>query len=373
MKSRTSISIAILSCLAVLGWFVYLVLFPSEQDRPHEMKESVDSALESTVQGSAVSSVKVSSRKKLAAAGQMETADKDSSDSLKLEKVMDLPWGDAPGQVGRKTADESAPEGPMSFFVDDSGRIILLDQVNNRVQIFDEDQKPAVVNLPGDTYQDVSTTKDGDVVVMDRLARKDIETYGPDGKLLTSVPLEGMGVEEGGGVTGMFQREDGTWVEVEHSKLVRVADSDGKADADRPILPGRFSADGSLLLSAVKDSGESALILSRPSDSPDQVPTSFARVRFEKPLAYLTALESDGVGRVFVGAVLMEQPSGSGPAQGWDVIVAIDAQGRELGRLELPILEGGLEQFRSIRVGADGILYWLRFGPGGAQLVRIVL
>ncbi len=376
MRLNTKLWIGMFSFLVVLLGVAFVVFSPYDEEQPQVEPDVLDSGASASMQDIHPAG---GPSKKVVTANPPKGQDRDdivsgaeSSGSLKLEKVMDLPWGDAPGQVGRKEANESAPEGPMSFFVDDSGRLILLDQVNSRVQVFDEGSDPAILNLPDETYQDVTTTEDGDVMVMDRLARKDIETYGPDGKMLASVGLEGQGVEESGGVTGMFQRPDGTWVEVEHSRLVRVANKSGQADPDRPVLPGRFSADGTVLLSAVKDSPDSALLLSRPSDSPTQVPTSLARIHFEKPLAFLTALESDQSGRIFVGAVLMQESS-PGVAQSWETIVALDAMGHELGRVTMPIVAGALEQFRNIRVGADGALYWLRLGPNGAQLIRIVL
>jgi hypothetical protein len=309
-------------------------------------------------------------------------ADHDAADAAdtatagpRVETVVTLPWGEAPGQVGHKIPEEGAPEGPMSFYVAEDGRVLVLDQVNSRVQVLDPGQPPAVIDLPADTYQDLGVTGDGDVVVMDRLSRRSIETWGPDGRLLASAGIEGPGVDEGGGVTGLFQRPDGTWIEVEHQRVVRVASSSGKPDPDRPVLPGRFSADGTTLLMTAKESAATAVVLGRPAVAPDALPVLIARVPFDLPLAYLVALESDPAGRIYLAAVLI-QPNPAGPqltGAAFEEIVVLAPGGQELGRARLPASLGPEEQFRPVRLGADGQLYLMRCEPDGARLGRLVL
>src|SRR5262245_33049182 len=51
-------------------------------------------------------------------------------------RVIDARWGSAPGQLGRRRGSEEAPEGPMSFAVGPGGDVLVLDQVNARVQRF---------------------------------------------------------------------------------------------------------------------------------------------------------------------------------------------------------------------------------------------
>ncbi len=309
------------------------------------------------------------------AAADRAAGDQTADTGPRVETVVTLPWGDGPGQVGHKIPEEGAPEGPMSFAVTADGRVLVLDQVNSRVQVLDPGQAPAVIDLPADTYQDLDVTREGDVVVMDRLSRRSIETWGPDGRLLASASLEGPGVDEGGGVTGLFQRPDGTWIEVEHQRVVRVASTSGRPDPDRPVLPGRFSSDGATLLSAAKEGPGTALILGRPAVAPDTLPSLIARVAFDLPLAYLTALESDPVGRIYLAAVLI-QPRPDAPhaaLSAYQEIVVLAPGGQELGRARLPAPVGPEEQFRPVRLGADGHLYLLRCEPDGARLGRLVL
>lgn len=306
---------------------------------------------------------------------QVEIAEAPSQSGAQFETVLEIPWGDGPGQVGRRLADESAPEGPMSFVVTDDGRLVLLDQVNQRVQVFDPDQPPTSVALPADTYEDLDLDKDGNLVVIDRLARRSIETFGPDGKLLSSVALQGPGVPDGGGVTGLFSRPDGTWVEVEHQRLVRVADASGRADPDRPELPGRFSADGSRLLLASREGPQAVVILGRPADAPQQAPVLIARIGFSLPVWHLTGLESDHLGRIYLGALAVrERPVPPHDAlEAHEEIVVLSAAGIELGRARLAAASGPEEQFRSLRLGGDGFLYLLRCAQAGVELRRLML
>ncbi len=299
-------------------------------------------------------------------------ASREKKETKGMQVVKRFEWGDKPGQLGHKLADEGAPEGPMSFVVDDSGRVVILDQVNSRLQVFDPDMKPATIDLPADSYQDIAADADGNPVLLDRLARRSVEIYSPDGKLIQKIALEGKGVPEGGGVTGLFYRTDGIWVEVEHTRLVRVADADGRPDSRRPVMPGRFSKDGNRILSASRSGRQSAELMSWPAADPNSAPVLLARLQFDFHLAAINALESDASGRIFLGALLINER----PAPPHDItaageeIVLLAPDGSIGKRIRLPVNSGPEEQFRPIRLGADGKLYRLRCTSDGAILER---
>jgi hypothetical protein len=287
-----------------------------------------------------------------------------------LEPVLRVAWGDGPKQIGHKLPEEGAPEGPMSFSVDESGRIWILDQVNQRVQIFDRQGEPGSVNLPADTYQDMALNPDGDLVVIDRLAGRKVETYGPDGKLLASVDLEGGAVFEGGAVTGLFTNESGTWVEVEHRALVQVSDAAGRATPERQVLPGRFSADGVSLLTAMKTGTHSAAVLARPLSDPQRAPQLVAQVHFSAPLVFLTALESDSLGRVVLAGLTAEPGSdpGQGLANARQELWVLAPGGQVDRHVLLAAATGPEEIFRPLRLGPDGNLYILRCDEHGVSI-----
>ena len=292
-----------------------------------------------------------------------------------FDVVFFAPWGSGEGRLGRREAEESDPAGPMGFVLDDAGRAAVLDQVNSRVVVFEEGRQVEEIGLPADTYQDLQLDEDGNLVLMDRLARRSVELFDPRGKPIARVDLEGSGVPEGGGTTALFMREDGVWVEVEHTRLVRVADARGRPDQKRPQVGGRFSADGAWLLSAAREGRHQAVILARPASAPGELPRLFSRVGFTLPILHLLTLESDSAGRVLLAAHLArfdkEAP--------FDVLeerieaVLLGPDGTEIDRVQLPASRGALDQFRTLRFSPDGVLYHLYYDESGVSLRRVVL
>jgi hypothetical protein len=182
------------------------------------------------------------------------------------EVVFTAPWGTGPGQVGRQAPEEGAPEGPMSFVIDDKGRYLVLDQVNSRIQVFEPGRPAQSISLFGNTFQDLILDGNGNRLVLDRLGSASITRLDPDGKYLGEIDLIGPHIPEGGVITGMFAKEDGIWIEVEHRRMVRVADADGNPDPDRPTVAGRFTADGRWLLTAALERPRGAAVFKQSTD-----------------------------------------------------------------------------------------------------------
>jgi hypothetical protein len=286
------------------------------------------------------------------------------------EVVVSAPWGSGPGEIGRTRPSEGAPEGPMSFTLDARGRIHVLDQVNSRIQIFEKGKEPRSVALPSDTYQDIEVDARGNTIVLDRLVTGSIAFIDENGSVSHSVPIVGPGVPEGGGVTALFARDDGVWVEVEHTSSVRVADASGAPDKERPVVRGRPSADGSARLTAALDgpSGASVEVASmRGAEEPVR-----ASVSFPMRVHGLHALESDASGRVYLAANLLRE--GGAPAfevlEEREVVVVLSPRGVEIGRFDIAPPQGPEEQLRPIRVAADGSIYQLVCRERGATVER---
>jgi hypothetical protein len=261
----------------------------------------------------------------------------------------------------------------MSFAVDGRGRVHVLDQLNTRIQIFEPGQEPRVVALPSDTFQDIDVDRSGRVVAMDRLATETIAFLDPAGSLDHTVPLAGAGVPEGGGVTGLFSRDDGVWVEVEHKELVRIADASGEPDPSRPAVAGRWSADGASLLRAALAGPTTALVTSHPT-SGHGADVSIP-IEFSMPILAIHALESDADGRIYLAANLVREEEAA-PFEVVDereTVVVLDRDGRELGRVEVAPPQGPEEQFRPIRVAPDGAIYQLVCNEAGATIERFSL
>ena len=287
--------------------------------------------------------------------------------------VFQAAWGRGAGELGREVPTEGAPEGPASFVVGPAGRVYVLDQVNVRVQVFEQGRPVETISLPRDTYQDIGLDRDGRLVLLDRLVNRSMDIVDLSGRLVRSFPLEGRSVPEGGGTTGLFVYPNGIWVEVEHTSLVRIADENGKPDVTRSVAAGRYSADGHWLLRAALAGRHGAVVLSQPVHSVRPSLGVFARIAFPRRAAHLTALGTDLQGRVVLAALLMQRRSRP-PFEVLTAehhVVVLKRDGTEHRRLSLPVNSSPEEQFRGLRVAPDGALYHLSFDPSGVTLRRI--
>ncbi|MEZ4220328.1 MAG: hypothetical protein R3B13_05305 [Polyangiaceae bacterium] len=257
----------------------------------------------------------------------------------------------------------------MSFAVDDRGRAFVLDQVNSRVEVFGAEQ-PRSIPLPADTYQDVVLTRNSGLAVLDRLVTQTVAYVDGEGRTTHEIALVGQGVPEGGDVTALFQRDDGTWVEVKHQNLVRIADADGNALEDREIVQGRFGANGVLRASK---RGDHAVFLAQ--KRPGVPAEALAKLTFQLGVWQVLSLETDAQGRIALGVSLIEES----PTPPFDLVRAEEAvvllapNGAELSRITLPASTGPEESFRRIRLGADGVLYHLAYQSEGVTLRRVRL
>ncbi len=243
----------------------------------------------------------------------------------------------------------------------------MLDQINARVSVLEDGRAARDVRLPRDTFQDIAVTDDG-FVALDRHGSQSVVFFDHAGNTSAEIPLAGDGVPSAGDVTALEQREDGTWVEVEHASLVKVADDRGQPSAERTRVPGRFGADGWLRLSK---SGARAANLAL--IEPSRGPRALARVDFPMRVWQLLALESDAAGRIVIAADLYEE----GPAPDFErlaaaeQIVVLDRSGAELERHELPGTGGAEESFRRLRVSADGSIHHMAFDEQGVTFRRL--
>jgi hypothetical protein len=290
--------------------------------------------------------------------------------SARLERVIAAPWGGGKGSLGHEIPAEGAPVGPMSFVVDARGRVFVLDQVNARVALFDGGAPAGEVRVPGDTFQDLELDGQGGFILLDRHQTSSLAYVDAAGNIDHEVALVGPGIAEATAVTAIFRRDDGVWAEVEHARLVRVADEQGKAPASRKIVEGRFGEGGRSLLRATLERPTGALISEIPAEGGPA--RDLARARFGMFPAAITGLEQLSGGRVLLSALLVEERA----APPYDVVRAEHAlmtfgpDGRQLSRDALPDHDGPEELFRPVRLGADGAVYALRCAREGAEIWR---
>lgn len=287
--------------------------------------------------------------------------------------VAEFGWGSGEKNLGRDRPDEANPEAPMSLTVDAQGNVWILDQVNGRLVKVDRNGKRmGEVQLPVQAAQDVAVAKDGTAVVMDRLVDRSIALVGPDGKLKGELPVEGKGLEEGGGSTGVFTDGDDVYVEREHGDLVKVGTTKGVGDPERPEVPGRPSKDGQSWLSAGIVDAQAGLVMVTAIEKPSQAHRFTRQYALGSPVVNLNLLDSDGSGVIYLGSVV-EAPGSTEEAPKFSVLLLCmdPVDGRPLGRVELPPNTGPEETFRELVVQEEGGVVYLHRTEAGAQVMRV--
>lgn len=286
--------------------------------------------------------------------------------------VAQFGWGSGDEALGRERQQEGNPEGPMSLTVGPDGSIVILDQVNQRLVRLDANGKrQGSTPLTVQAAQDVVVTKDGTALVLDRLVDKAVAVIGPDGKPRGELPLEGKGLAEGGASTGLFHDGDDVLVEREHGDLVRIGNTDGKADRERGEVPGRPAKDGANYLTVLLvDAAQGLVALTAVAKATLQ--HRFTRqLSFGQPIVGIVMLDSDPTGVTFVGAhVELPGTTLESPKLGVVVLCVDGRDGAPLGRAAFVGNTVADESFRELTVSGDGSILFLRRTEQGAQLER---
>ena len=280
-------------------------------------------------------------------------------------------WGNGAGKLGRNRPEEANPEAPMSLSRDGQGNTWVLDQVNGRMVKLDKDGKVvAEMPLPLQTPQDMAVTKDGTAAVLDRLVDKAVALLGPDGKQVGELKLLGKGLEEGGQVTGVFADGDDVYVEREHGDLVKLGDSKGKPDPERPEVPGRPTRDGLSYISANISDPAAGRVAVTSIDRASRQHRFTREVPLGAPILALMLLDSDRSGVIYLaGVVQLPQPTGE-PMPRMAVLCLDPLDGRPIGSAVLPANTDADETFRELTVLAEGGVLFLHRTEERAELMR---
>src|SRR5438094_2803988 len=119
-------------------------------------------------------------------------------------------WGSGPGEFAHKLDPESAPEGPMSLTADGAGNLLVLDQLNHRIQRWTRDgRRLPPIAIGGDTAQDLAAARDGRLVLLDRLGEQNVQVLDAAGRPLGDVALRGGKLPGPRGVTGLDLDDNG--------------------------------------------------------------------------------------------------------------------------------------------------------------------
>ena len=283
-------------------------------------------------------------------------------------------YGSGDNQFGRRRDPESNPEAPMAIAAGPNGQLAVVDQVNRRILRYKDGKLVGTVSIGGDTVQDIAFSRDGKMLVLDRLVDGNVQVYGSDGKLMNEVALAGKGVTEGGGVTGVFSDDDGIYVERDHEAVVRIADASGKSDPNRPELVGRPSRDGRLLLAAAIADAANGDVLVSATDRSSGQPAWQQPIHLGIPIVHIITLDSDAAGLVYL-AVDVGHETTSAPFQIYDeriLVARLGSGGAPRGMLSIPPLPTADESFRPITVDDDGSVYVMAAGDNGLAVTRYV-
>ncbi len=284
------------------------------------------------------------------------------------ESFMHIPWGDGPGEVGKREARESSPEGPMSFAFSSFGELYILDQVNSRILVFGPDGSFSHdIPLPGSTFQDLEFFDDNSLLVLDRLVRRTLLVINLVSGDTEEFSIMGEGVPEGGGVTAILARPDGVWLEYAHLHSVRVL-GPSLQPCPRQMVPFRPARFGPEVIAADLDGEGGATVragMAGGRATMDHVVTD------SLPVGRIIWLEDDPEGRIWIIYHLVKFDE-----KGFDVAeesVAgrlLQRDGTPAAMIRSPYTINDLEIFREFRVVDDGSIVQMVLEGDGVSFYR---
>jgi hypothetical protein len=268
-------------------------------------------------------------------------------------------WGTRDGELGHNRRQEGNAEGPMSIATDGDTTIVL-DQVNGRLVKIGPDGKPrGNMNVPVTAADDIAVSGDGKIAVLDKLADKTVAIMGQDGKVVGRLPLQGKGVEETGGVTGVFVDGKNVYAEYEHGTLVLLGDTSGKANEDRTQIPGRPSRDGKYLWSVGITDGPSGRLWLSSMDRQTMASRFTRELKMGMTVHAIRMLDTDKQGTVYLATEIEA-------GQVALLLTCISpADGHPLGSVQLPANTEPEESLRDLAVlDEGGVVYQHRTQDG---------
>lgn len=167
-------------------------------------------------------------------------------------------------------------------------------------------------------------------------------------------------------MTGLFVEGKDVYLEYEHRDVVRVGDTGGKVDSERPVLPGQPTRDGRYLVS----------VLLKPVRRDQVVVNSYARpslkLRFAQavsvgaPVEAVVALDTDRNGVIYLGLWVRRSVERSTRGEIAGKLVCLSQEdGRVLGSADLPVSNMPEETFRTMSALDTGGVLWSTLSKEG--------
>lgn len=270
--------------------------------------------------------------------------------------------------VGRILGQEADSEGPKSFAIKPDGGVLVLDQVNRRILDLNANGTLArTLALPTSTFDDVEQFEGRAVLALDRLVAKTLRVMDRNGAVLVEVALEGRGIERAGLITALLPRPDGVWLEVQHRHSVKVLDSK-LAPCEREVVLGRPIANGRSLHAALDGHGSVTVSTSRRNARASEGGVTLTG---KAPIRRIVWTDADAQG--VIHAILHEAEfAAESPYHVRSEryrLIDLDDRLREVRNLESPWVLTEYDQRVEFRVGPDGRVWQMAFGPDGVRLI----
>ncbi len=281
---------------------------------------------------------------------------------LRVRTVRQFAWGEGPTQLGHVLGGEQNPEAPMALDIDALGRVVILDQVNQRLLLTSRDG--SVTQLPAPrTAQDLLVTGEH-VWLLDRLVDKQLQRIDlTSGAVLQTLKLQG--IEEPGAISALWAQHDDLYTEVGHVTMQRLASLQGLPRAPKAVA-GRLSPDGSLVLTAARHLPDRVTVVVRKAaDAPDAVPLRSLEAVLPLPVAQIVELATDAMGRIWLVADLGDDKVQRRQVLMWPV------DSNDAVRGELAAWHGPEEAFRPARIAPNGHLFALGLSSDGMTLQEV--
>ncbi|MBL8956714.1 MAG: hypothetical protein JNK82_38425 [Myxococcaceae bacterium] len=270
-------------------------------------------------------------------------------------------WGSSKAQLGRARPRDGQPEAPMSVAADAAGNTWVLDQVNSRiVRLGGEAPIPVGLRKP----RDLAVAKNGNAIVV---SESTALVLGGDGHQVAEwkLPLKPEGVYADG---------DDVYVGLEGGATMRIGDTLGAADAQRPELPGWPTRDGRSYVSATLADGARGRVVVMGFDRASKERRFIREIAFGMPVMNVLLIDSDAAGVIYLAAMGERVPGGgylAEPVPVVDLLCLDPIDGKPLSRTELPANTSADETTREMAaLPGGGVVYLLR-SEGGAELRRV--
>lgn len=277
------------------------------------------------------------------------------------EIVLRAPIGQGVNALGIATPAEANPEGPMSFALAANGDLVILDQVNARLQIFRD--KRSLLRIPLNfaekvLFSDLALLPDQRFVLLgqsfpageQQSALYLIDSHGQlHRKIDCPAATQGIRVIAAGRFAGL-------WCE-QGNEMTLLATLAGEPVPPR-TLPGILSAKGDWLM-RIESRGASGVTLRLTSLESDSSRETLWSLVFAGEILHTSTIGSDAEGRIYLDVLLETSTSGLAKKPLHHFVVVIDAEQGEIGRVPLFVQTAAHEVSRPLRVMPDGRIYQL--------------